>query len=179
MQAENKGFSKDNLLKFLNFAGKSGMIKQKTISNRITACNTILSVLSENETADLSKLDLELVITRHRNKAVSTIPPKSLSGYESHFRGAMRDFFEYTKNPSSWRPGIKTRTQKVKEITPTEKSISHGVIEKPDEVIEEEKKQKYPSVHIDLQIHISPEAKPEQIDKIFASMREHLYPKND
>lgn len=35
-----------------------------------------------------------------------------------------------------------------------------------------------PSLHIDVQVHISPEASPEQIDAIFASMSKHLY-KND
>lgn len=34
-----------------------------------------------------------------------------------------------------------------------------------------------PTVHIDLQIHISAEAGPEQIDEIFASMARHLYGK--
>ncbi|KNZ68207.1 hypothetical protein Tfer_3260 [Thermincola ferriacetica] len=34
-----------------------------------------------------------------------------------------------------------------------------------------------PSLHIDLQIHISPEATPEQIDTIFASIAKHLYAK--
>lgn len=32
-----------------------------------------------------------------------------------------------------------------------------------------------PSIHIDLQIHVSPEATPEQIDQIFKSMAKHLY----
>ena len=31
-----------------------------------------------------------------------------------------------------------------------------------------------PNLHIDIQIHISPETTPEQIDKIFASMAKHL-----
>jgi hypothetical protein len=31
-----------------------------------------------------------------------------------------------------------------------------------------------PSIHIDIQIHISPEAKPDQIDQIFASMAKYL-----
>jgi hypothetical protein len=35
-----------------------------------------------------------------------------------------------------------------------------------------------PSLHIDVQVHISPEATPEQIETIFASMARHLY-KND
>jgi hypothetical protein len=32
-----------------------------------------------------------------------------------------------------------------------------------------------PSLHIDIQVHISPDAKPEQIDKIFESMSKHIY----
>jgi hypothetical protein len=34
---------------------------------------------------------------------------------------------------------------------------------------------KHPAVHIDIQIHISPESSAEQIDKIFESMAKHLY----
>jgi hypothetical protein len=32
-----------------------------------------------------------------------------------------------------------------------------------------------PSVHVDVQVHISPDASAEQIDQIFASMAKHLY----
>ena len=32
-----------------------------------------------------------------------------------------------------------------------------------------------PNLHIDLQIHISPESTPDQIETIFASMAKHLY----
>lgn len=35
--------------------------------------------------------------------------------------------------------------------------------------------QNRPNLHIDLQIHISPESTPEQIEAIFASMAKHLY----
>ena len=36
-----------------------------------------------------------------------------------------------------------------------------------------------PSVHLDIQIHISPESTPEQIEQIFASMAKHLYERRD
>lgn len=36
-----------------------------------------------------------------------------------------------------------------------------------------------PSVHIDIQIHISPEASGDQIDQIFKSMAKHLYSSRD
>ena len=36
-----------------------------------------------------------------------------------------------------------------------------------------------PNLHIDLQIHISPDSTPEQIEAIFASMAKHLYGANN
>ena len=33
---------------------------------------------------------------------------------------------------------------------------------------------KFPAVHIDVQVHISPDTSPEQIDRIFESMAKHL-----
>jgi len=36
-----------------------------------------------------------------------------------------------------------------------------------------------PSIHIDLEIHVSPESTPEQIDKVFESIAKHLYGKSD
>ncbi|MDI3563660.1 DUF5343 domain-containing protein [Bradyrhizobium sp. Arg816] len=38
---------------------------------------------------------------------------------------------------------------------------------------------KHPAVHIDIQIHISPESSAEQIDKMFESMAKHLYGANN
>lgn len=38
--------------------------------------------------------------------------------------------------------------------------------------------EKRPNLHIDLQIHISPESSPEQIETIFASMAKYLYGEN-
>jgi hypothetical protein len=34
-----------------------------------------------------------------------------------------------------------------------------------------------PSIHIDIQIHISPDASAEQIEQVFANMAKHLYPR--
>lgn len=39
---------------------------------------------------------------------------------------------------------------------------------------EQQRSRKLPSVHIDVQVHISPDTSPEQIDRIFASMSKHL-----
>lgn len=41
--------------------------------------------------------------------------------------------------------------------------------------VKESKTSNRPNLHIDLQIHISPDSTPEQIEAIFASMGKHLY----
>jgi len=74
-----------------------------------------------------------------------------------------------------------------KKVTKNNSDRSKGKSKLDDvqeEIIEEseiEKKKpiphsyKSPTVHVDLQIHISPESSPELVDKIFESIRKHLY----
>ena len=73
------------------------------------------------------------------------------------------------------KPEKKTPTQKVQR---TEKDITSGK-EGPSAPIAPitvaSNKLPQMTMHIDLQIHISPEASTEQIDAIFASMAKHLY----
>jgi hypothetical protein len=164
MAGEGTGRTRDDLFKFLKFTASKGLINKKTVENRTRACKAILGILDETEASDLSKVNLEDVILRHRNLATSTLTPKSLTGYESHVRSALKDFLEYAKNPSSWRPGRQERKKTPKSAVSAkthEKPEGKGIIQAP--------------IHIDFQIHISPEATPEQIDHIFDSMRRHLY----
>ncbi len=72
---------------------------------------------------------------------------------------------------------------KVAPQEPEQAADEAGTAEKPlkKQTVEEqqargeEKRPSEPSVHIDVQIHISPDAPPEQVDQIFASMAKHLY----
>ena len=58
------------------------------------------------------------------------------------------------------------------------KSISpEAELQIPLKAIPSSGKELIPTLHIDIQIHISADAKPEQIDQIFASMAKHLYNK--
>ncbi len=174
MQERHGQFSKDAMNEFLDLAGGKGLLKKATAQARRKASNIVLGILDENESADLSKIDLESVIQRHRNRATGKLIPKTLATYESRTRIALRDFFEYVQAPSSWKPSqqrarkpSKTVTRKeLKTGSPAGKS---GGVEGREGISQQ------PSVHIDLQIHISPEATPEQIDQIFASISRHLY----
>lgn len=173
MEEQKVGRSRDGLDKFLDFAGKRGLINRKTVDNRRRASEAILGILDEAEAADLSKINLEDVILRHRTIAAGLIPPSSLRGYESHVRGAVRDFLEYVKNPSAWKPSVQQRASRAAKAAPSarksKESAEPGVGEQPPS----------PRVHIDFHIHIAPEATPGQIDKIFESMSHHFGSRTD
>lgn len=176
MQERNIQLSRESLISFLDFVAEKGLMKRDTAISYKKACNIILKILGEDEATDLSKINLESVITRHRNLAAGKISPSALKNYELRTRAAVNNFIEYVKNPSSWRPTIKQRPSRTRATAPSPpaKNIESGAIPiESKEFITTKEEQ--PSIHIDFQIHISPETTPEQIDQIFTSMRRHLY----
>jgi hypothetical protein len=170
MPEKDDRFSRDALNRFLDFAGSKGLMKKATAGAYKTACGIILSILDENEAADLANIDLERIILRHRNLAAGKIPPKTLKTYETRVRAALNNFIEYNKDPSSWKLAVKQRAPRAAGVRKTKSLVSANLKEPEKLGIPSQ-----PSVHIDFQIHISPEATPEQIEQIFASMRRHLY----
>lgn len=169
MPERNVRLSRDSLFDFLDFAAGKGLLKKSTAAARRDASKIVLKILDTNEAADLSKVDLENVIQRHRNLATGKIMPRTLAAYESRTRIAVRDFLEYLKSPSEWKSSTQQRARRTAATAPSATKAG-----KPKELAEPEATG-HPSVHVDFQIHISPEASPEQIDQVFASMRRHLY----
>jgi hypothetical protein len=174
MDQRSAQFSRDGLNNFLDFAGEKGLLKKSTASARKAAANIVLGILDEDEASDLSKVDLQAVIMRHRNLAPGKITPQTLTTYESRTKIAVSDFLEYMKNPSSWK-GSQQRNRNSAKGAPLEKAKASSPASASESSGKHERASLQPSVHVDLQIHISPDASPEQIDQIFSSMRRHLY----
>lgn len=74
------------------------------------------------------------------------------------------------KLPKAPTPTKQTASKAPKASPKEQKKATSGAAE---EVSDGERK--LPSVHVDLQVHISPESTPDQINAIFASMAKHLY----
>ncbi len=165
MQETGIGRSRDGLIKFLDFTAEKGLMNKGTVGTRKKACATILSILDETEAADLSKINLEDVIQRHSILTAGKFVPATLKGYQGHLRGSIKDFLDFAKNPSTWRP---TAQKRVSKAAPAPSA------KKPEEIKYREVTTSQPSIHIDFHIHISPELDPTQIDKIFESMRNHF-----
>lgn len=162
---------RDNLISFLDFVAEKGLMKSQTAIAYKKASNVILGILDETEAADLSKINLEEVILRHRNLAAGRIKPTTLKAYEARTRAAIGGFIEYTKDPSLWKPAVQQRPSRTAKAAP---SVTKSKSDKLKETAKGEGAPRQPSIHIDLQIHISPEATQTQIDQIFDSISRHF-----
>lgn len=72
---------------------------------------------------------------------------------------------------------LRPKKQQISAKKKTEKSKQATQVEKPDLQTYQQnnlKQKGIPSLHIDIQIHISPDTSSDQIDKIFESMAKHL-----
>ncbi len=76
--------------------------------------------------------------------------------------------------PNSVRANGKTERSRKGEITSTATESESAVVTTEHSISNVGKRTSHPSLHIDIQIHISPEASADQIDKIFESMAKHF-----
>ena len=76
-----------------------------------------------------------------------------------------------TQKPKPAMKATKSNSEKTKTLS----SASPHVATSTEEVKHSIGTSNRPNLHIDLQIHISPESTPEQIETIFACMAKHLY----
>ena len=75
------------------------------------------------------------------------------------------------KKSSSTRKTVQNKTSRAKTNT-SENAVSEKREAPADSM---DGNQTTPALHIDIQVHIAPDASAEQIDKIFESMAKHLY----
>ena len=94
--------------------------------------------------------------------------------------GRMTTFFQVLidANPEN-KQASKPTGRKTKATTspPKKKAARAGAKAKPQGRMERQSGDDAPGVHINVQIHVSSDATPDQIDKIFESMAKHIYRK--
>lgn len=108
MDGENK-YSKDEFFKFVDYAGKKGLIKSSTTNNWRSSANTLFSVLDDNKIQDLRNVNVDDICTQYANLRKAS--PKSLKIYQSRLKGALEDFFKYVEDPINYKPQISQRTR--------------------------------------------------------------------
>lgn len=109
--------SRAGLLKFLDYVGEKGLINPTTARMRKAAANQILSILSDDEAQDITKLDLDLLLKRFANLEGQKYTPGSLGTYQSRLKSSLEDFNAYLANPLGFRTGTQSRDRKPKTKT--------------------------------------------------------------
>lgn len=131
------GYSADDLLEFLDHAGDKGLMPAATAQALVVATRNVLAILSDEEKADLSQLDLDAAIKRFNNKRARDFNPSSLKEYGRRIRRAVELFLNWRENPANFT--IKTRTtsaprKKDKGSANSEPATRDATEQAPDDV---------------------------------------------
>lgn len=110
--------SRTALLEFMDYLSNKGLMNQTTAASRKAAANKVLGILDENEASDISKLDLDEVMSRFHNLAGANYTPDSLSTYKSRVKSAIDDFLRYQKDPLNFRPAAPSAPRRTERVKP-------------------------------------------------------------
>ena len=144
-----------------------------------TVCETIVKSVYPTELLDLfpnSSVDRATARTWFMSQGVGQgAADKMVALFSLLKNGEIRDKARgFTKSTSNKPANSKQRKASANK-TANAASTDHPAAE-TDKNIDSINR---PNLHIDLQIHISPDSTPDQIDTIFASMAKHLYGMNN
>lgn len=112
--------------------------------------------------------------TTAREAAISWFKIKKKVGEPAARRMAVFYILLSEADPKAGEEFLKPRPEKKKARPPKKEKEEKKEGAPPEEPEKEPSVPRVPSFHFDFQIHISPEAKPEQIDKIFESIAKHF-----
>lgn len=107
--------SRQKLLEFLDYLADKGLMAKATIAARKAAAGKVLGILSDEESHDVTKLNLDDVMTRFHNLEGKSYTPASLASYLSRVKSAVDDFSTYLENPLGFKPSVQTRDKRKPE----------------------------------------------------------------
>jgi hypothetical protein len=93
-----------DLVNFLEFAEKKGLINPNTASSVKVACRRVLGVDGDLESVDVATLDLDSLFKRFENLHRTDFTPRSLETYRARVNMGIHWFLSWSKDPAGWKP---------------------------------------------------------------------------
>jgi hypothetical protein len=90
----------EEVIKFLEFAGRKSILNEHAINCRLTACNNLFSVQDEDNLEYLLK-NLDVLTNRFRNRNTN-VQPSTLKVYKSRVKSSLEDFRAWSADPFAW-----------------------------------------------------------------------------
>jgi len=97
-------YSNAALMRFLDMMDSKGLAPANTVGGLKSAAGKILKDLSEQEDADVRKVDVETAIRRFNNKNPGVLSPSSLAEYQRRVSRVIEEFVQYTEDPAGFKP---------------------------------------------------------------------------
>lgn len=105
----SNGRSTADLLRFLDYLSEKGLMPAATAASRKASANKMLAVLSDDESRDVTVIDMDDVALRFHNLNGQQYTPGSIQTYKSRVGSAIDDFRAYLANPLGFRSSSKPR----------------------------------------------------------------------
>ncbi len=103
----------EEVLKFLEFAARKGILNETGIQHRLTACHNLFALLNEDEDSlDFILQNLDVLVNRFRNKNPQ-VQASTLKVYKSRTKSSIEDFRAWSADPFAWE---RTVTDKAKAM---------------------------------------------------------------
>lgn len=123
-----KEFSKDALLKFIDFSIDKGLINAQTGKAWRVATLKLLTDLSETEEVDVRVVDVAVAARKLANRDPSALSPNSLTDYRQRVAAAIQEFVSWHSDPAAYKPRGTNGKPRVKQsengVPPQERKIA-------------------------------------------------------
>jgi hypothetical protein len=102
-------YTRDGLLEFLREAALAGRLNPATARSRMNAAHQLFPQLSDAESADLRRVDLDQLVARCHKLEDSAVRPEVLRVYRERLADALNDYFRFLDDPDSFVASARER----------------------------------------------------------------------
>ncbi|MCK7594963.1 hypothetical protein M0G41_14940 [Lysobacter sp. CAU 1642] len=95
-------YTPGKLLDFLREAPSQGLLNPAVARSRANAIEALFTELTDEERADLRRVDAERLAARAHKIQGSTIRPEAVALYKERVHEALQDYFAWLENPNSF-----------------------------------------------------------------------------
>lgn len=113
----------EEVIKFLEFAARKGILNETAIHCRLTACHNLFAMLNEDEDSlDFISKNLDVLVHRFGNKNPN-VQASTLKVYKSRTKSSIEDFRAWSADPFAWERCITDKAKAAASENRKEKRI--------------------------------------------------------
>lgn len=102
-------FSRTSLFEFIDYVDKKGLVKHSAARNWRSATKQLLSILNNDEAADLRSIDVDELISRFANIKGTKMTQATMRVYRTRFATAITNFISWAEDPVNFKPNVNSR----------------------------------------------------------------------